>query len=246
MHKSRHTRTRIDDSSWHPNRFGLTWIEWIVMLAIIGVMVALLLPAQRGSRPATRRMQCKNNLKQIGLALYNYHDAFGSFPPPYTVDADGHRLHSWRTLILPYAEQKPLYDTIDLSKPWDDPENSEAFEKSLEVYRCPSGMDLKDNFTTYLALVREDAAFHPDRSRALSEFADPSRTAIVVDVPVAESVHWMSPQDTDPAILNNLSKETFTSHTDGTHILMADGSVVWVNEETPSEELREFQTISND
>ncbi|MEL7264459.1 MAG: DUF1559 domain-containing protein [Planctomycetota bacterium] len=66
-------------------------------------------------------MACSNNVKQIGLGLANYHASWNSFPPAYTVDANGNRLHSWRTLILPYVEQQPLYDRIDLTKPWDDP-----------------------------------------------------------------------------------------------------------------------------
>ncbi len=74
------------------------------IIAIIGiglVLLVLLMPFSRG-REAPRRTQCKNNLKQIGLAFHNYHDDHGVFPPAYTVDENGTRLHSWRTLILPY------------------------------------------------------------------------------------------------------------------------------------------------
>ena len=73
-------------------------------------------------------MQCANNLKQIALALRNYESVYHALPPAYTVDAEGKPLHSWRTLILPYLEQQALYDKIDLSKPWDDPANKEAYE----------------------------------------------------------------------------------------------------------------------
>ena len=86
---------------------------WIVPVGCL--VIALMLPAQRRAREPARRSQCKNNLKQIGLALHNYHETYGAFPPAYTVDADGKRLHSWRTLILPYLDQAPLYDKIDFS-----------------------------------------------------------------------------------------------------------------------------------
>ncbi|APZ94979.1 DUF1559 domain-containing protein [Fuerstiella marisgermanici] len=95
-------------------------VKVVGLVLIGGVLLAMLLPFNRGSE-APRRLQCKNNLKQIGLALHNYHDVYEAFPPAFTVNSDGHPLHSWRTLILPFMEQQALYDSIDLSKPWSDP-----------------------------------------------------------------------------------------------------------------------------
>lgn len=88
------------------HRHGFSVIKICLAIAIVAISVALFLPATRNVRPAAYRSQCKNNLKQIGLALHNYHDEYQAFPPAYTVDADGKPLHSWRTLILPYMEQK--------------------------------------------------------------------------------------------------------------------------------------------
>ena len=102
-----------------------TIILVVVLIAVIGsvtvggVLVALLLPAVQAARESARRMQCSNNLKQVALAMHNYHDTYQSFPPAYTVDADGNKLHSWRTLLLPYIEQAALYDLslIHISEP---------------------------------------------------------------------------------------------------------------------------------
>ena len=69
-----------------------------------GILIALLLPAVQAAREAARRTQCSNNLKQIGLAMHNYHDVNQQFPPAYIADADGQPMHSWRVLILPYLE----------------------------------------------------------------------------------------------------------------------------------------------
>ena len=113
---------------------GFTLIELLVVVAIIALLIAMLLPAVRSAGPAAVRSQCINNLKQVALALYNYEDEYKTLPPAYTVDANGRPLHSWRTLILPYLEQGPLYRTIDLAKPWDDPANSEALKTALPVY----------------------------------------------------------------------------------------------------------------
>jgi len=100
-------------------RYGFTLVELLVVIAIIGVMVGLLLPAVQAAREAARRMQCSNNLKQVGLALQNYHDTFKSFPSGYIVDtatagtAEG---WAWGALILPYIEQGALHEQLGVTQ----------------------------------------------------------------------------------------------------------------------------------
>ena len=84
------------------------------------------------------------------------------------VDADGKLLHSWRTLILPYLDQKPLYDSIDLSKPWDDPANATAYNTVVPVYRCPSAI-CPEKHTPYLANVASDGSFRAAERRKHSD-----------------------------------------------------------------------------
>ncbi|MDG2391726.1 MAG: DUF1559 domain-containing protein [Planctomycetaceae bacterium] len=101
---------------------GFTLIELLVVIAIIAVLVALLLPAVQQAREAARRSACKNNLKQLGLALHNYHDTHSIFPNSYdsyfaggTPSRSFPRNHSWMTMILPFVDQAPLYNSIDFS-----------------------------------------------------------------------------------------------------------------------------------
>lgn len=101
-------------------RRGFTLIELLVVIAIIAVLIALLLPAVQQAREAARRSTCKNNMKQIGLAIHNYHDTFNLFPMSYTTDGIFNvttRGKSWIIGILPYIDQAPLYNTIDQSAP---------------------------------------------------------------------------------------------------------------------------------
>jgi len=108
-----------------PGRNGFTLVELLVVIAIIGILIALLLPAVQSAREAARRAQCSNNLKQIGLALHNYHSAFKVFPPAgvgygwCTEEQYGDSLilnaSGW-SMLLPYLEQQPLYDEYDCTK----------------------------------------------------------------------------------------------------------------------------------
>ena len=123
---------------------GFTLIELLVVIAIIAILIALLLPAVQQAREAARRTQCKNNLKQIGLGFHNYHDTFRTFPKPATlgltvstglVVTQG---ASWSTMLLPYMDQAPLYNTIDTDRSPYDPVNVAATETILQGFLCPS------------------------------------------------------------------------------------------------------------
>jgi len=133
--------------------------QFLACLGIVAALVALWLPASRGGREPARRSQCKNNLKQIGLALHNYVDHHGVLPPAYTVDANGKRLHSWRTLILPYLDQAELFNRIDLSKPWDDPVNEKAFQTGVGVFGFTSS-NVPKGSTSNMLIVTSNGILH--------------------------------------------------------------------------------------
>jgi len=106
-----------------------------VVIAIIAILIALLLPAVQQAREAARRSQCKNNLKQMGLALHNYHDAHKVFPISH---GDTGNSFGWRSLVLPYIDQAPLYNQINFSGNIVDAGNLAVAQTPMTVYRCPS------------------------------------------------------------------------------------------------------------
>ncbi len=222
---------------------GRRLAELLTVVAIIGILVALLLPAVRTSREPARRTQCANNLKQIALALQNYESVYHSLPPAYTVDTEGKPLHSWRTLILPYVEQKSLYDRIDLSKPWDDPANKEVRETTLAVYQCPSAV-CPPGHTTYLAVVAPGGCFRPAGPRKLSEITD-SRdlTLMVVDVDPDHGVPWMSPSDADEQWLLQLGDPARLPHPGGVQAVCVGGNVIILGSGSKAATLRALISI---
>lgn len=136
-------------------RRGFTLIELLVVIAIIAVLIALLLPAVQQAREAARRTQCKNNLKQMGLALHNYHDVYNRFPNGSVATAQSGYGLSWYARILPYVDQAPLYNQLTFSgnsPGWayspgnaEGAQNGAAFQNvSLSFVNCPSSpMDAK-------------------------------------------------------------------------------------------------------
>jgi prepilin-type N-terminal cleavage/methylation domain-containing protein/prepilin-type processing-associated H-X9-DG protein len=138
----------------HPHRRGFTLIELLVVIAIIAVLIALLLPAVQAAREAARRAQCVNNLKQLGIAMHNYHDSLGSFPIGLmgfrspTAVANGNKYpngslasnnrRTWAWLILPFIEQGTLANAINYSLPYNNHAQDTAVRIIPATFLCPS------------------------------------------------------------------------------------------------------------
>lgn len=130
-------------------RIGFTLVELLVVISIIGLLLAMLLPAVQAAREAARRMSCTNNLKQVGLALHLYHDTFQSLPVGWEAfapstglpDFEGEPGWSWSARILPYMEQGALFgQKVHLDLPITAPVNAEARVYEVRAFRCPSDL----------------------------------------------------------------------------------------------------------
>lgn len=120
-------------------RHAFTLVELLVVIAIIGVLIALLLPAVQQAREAARRMHCSNNLKQLGLALHNYHGAYNTFPP---AGITSNQL-SWHVFILPFLEQSAIHAQVDFTQgTLQDPGKKENGIHRIDAYLCPSATDV--------------------------------------------------------------------------------------------------------
>jgi len=115
---------------------GFTLVELLVVIAIIGVLVALLLPAVQAAREAARRMQCSNNLRQMGIALHNYHDVNQWFPMNYRPVQGG--TYSWMQALLPFIEQQTMYNQLTLGGRVNLANNTRIANTPIKTYRCPT------------------------------------------------------------------------------------------------------------
>ena len=225
-------------------RRGFTLVEFFVVIAILGMLVALLLPAARSARPASLRSGCKNHLKSLGLALWNYSDENGAFPPPVTRDQNGRELHSWRTLVLPQlaamnhsqlSNAGPLARAIDLSQPWDSAANQSVLDRldSLGAFRCPAG-ELDEHHTHYLALIGEDGTIGAPSLTALAaerfEYEDPDLYPLIIEVRSDHAVPWMQPTDITAADFRANWREIINdAHAGGFQLCWSDGTVSFLS-----------------
>src|SRR5262245_17911071 len=140
-----HLMSYIYTDSPRYHRSALTLVELLVVIAIIGMLVALLLPAIQSAREAARRAHCMNNLREIGLALHQHHDAYGKFPPgwvqaPFTVP-QGKIIqggHGFGPFLLPFIEERALADIYRWDKRSQGPENQPVATTQLKIVQCPS------------------------------------------------------------------------------------------------------------
>ena len=134
-------------------RVGFTLIELLVVISIIGILIALLLPAVQAAREAARKVRCQNNLHQMGIALHAYESTWGSFPMGYEAWTNANPLMtspgwSWATAILPQMESRVVYDAININLPVEDPSNLTGRMVELSSFICPSDRETGRFFVT--------------------------------------------------------------------------------------------------
>ena len=174
-------------------------IESAPSIAVIGVLVALLLPAVQASREAARRVQSLNNMRQIQLAMNNYHSAHQKFPARAIFDKNGKPLLSWRVQILPFIEGKALQQQFRMDEPWDSEHNKQLIAAMPSIYRNPNRP--ADGKTNYLLPVgkgtsRFDTLFGGEEGLRIRDIRDgTSKTVMIVEADESRAVIWTKPDD---------------------------------------------------
>ncbi len=224
----------------------------LALVVILCTMLAvLLLPARSPCREAMRRAYCFRNLKQIGLALHQYHDAYHCFPPPHVADQAGRPLYSWRVLILPFLDRQDLYEQWRLDEPWDSPHNWPLAEQTVKVFQCPAVHHAAEAFTSYLAVVGPGMAWEQGECLTVRDFPDNvSDTVMVVEIADTD-VNWAAALDLEGAAMspaiNDESRPSISSRHPGVaNVLFADGSVKVLGTELEAEIVEALLTRDGD
>lgn len=163
--------------------------------SIEALLVAVTPPLEQ-ARSEARRSQSMNNLKQLGLAMHNFYDAYKRLPAIGTFDATGKPLLSWRVHILPYVEQQKLYDQFRRDEPWDSEHNRKLIAKMPEIFRCPASKHKAEHgLATYRLVVGEHTPFPGREGIELKQIIDgTSNTIMAVEVDDDHTVVWTKPE----------------------------------------------------
>jgi hypothetical protein len=217
---------------------------WLVLSCLLGLLLFVvgLLPAISAAREAAKLCTCHCPMKQLVLALHNYNQQYGCFPPAYIADKNGRPLHSWRALILPefgdydYPFQKYKYD-----EPWDGPNNKKLLAARPMTFVCPNDEDAfapGATQTSYAAVLGANAAWPGEKPRRFADFGPAASSTIMLVEVTGAGIAWTEPSDLNLDLLGSPSNRVtvsshhfpnptffFRSPPAGVNVALADGSV---------------------
>lgn len=226
----------------------------IAMLVGFSLLTTMMMPVTP-ARVAARRVQCKNNLKNIGLALHNFSEQHNGLPNP-AIETDPPR--SWRVDVLPYLDQHALRASYHDDSTWESQVNLEPGRHG-QIYVCPSMAnpfdDQKRTLTCYAAVTGPASVFSPENRSVFPRVPDGSSTTIMVIEACGRRIAWTDPRDVDvsdsPIKINSVGKQPGESpaigsspHIGGCHVLMANGSVRFITENIDESLLKKLLTAS--
>ena len=215
------------------------------------VLVAALLPAVSAARAAARRMASANNLKQIGIAMHNFHETYGGLPAAYNTDKNGKPLLSWRVHLLPFVEGDQLYRQFKLDEPWDSEHNKKLISRMPAVYFSPASTNDLGK-TNYMALRTTSSVIIPPKAAVngkkmpignrIRDITDgTSNTVMVVEASDAKAVIWTKPDDFVPDA-KDPAKGLPGLWRSGFQVLFSDGSVHFITPEIDINVLKAIYT----
>ena len=225
--------------------FLVLGIVFFVMVVVIGVLVALLLPAVSQARTAARTVQSKNNLKQIGLALHNYHDVYGMLPPGGIYTKNNEPYNAWMTSLLPYVEQANLYNDIDFNQPWTASQNQLVFRTKVVSFLNPNlGPEVSSVGGGFGAshYAGNSQVLKKNGSIKISDIVDGTSNTFLAGEVSGGFMAWGDPENRrDPANGFGTAPNQFGGPANGrggVNMLMADGTVRFISENIDPQTLK--------
>jgi hypothetical protein len=210
-----------------------------LVLLVVGIVPGLLHAIE-----AVNRTQCKCNMKQLGLAMHNYHDAFKVYPPAAIRDQQGKPLLSWRVAILPFLEEQDLYRQFHLNESWNSPHNLPLARRMPPQFRCPSDRTSRPNAASYVIVIGEETYFPPDGQVNVHNVIDGTSFTVMVGEVAGNAVPWTKPDD---LVFDQrfTGKGNFSSaHPAGWQVLMGDGTCRFISDRVEPRILRALMTIA--
>lgn len=232
---------------------GCAFAGCVVLTLFVGWF---LLPTTSHPPEAYHRSACKNNLKNLGLALHSYHDTYKTFPPAIVRDTTGRPYLSWRTLVLPYVVQDVGYENYKFDEPWDSPHNTNLLPGNIEVFRCPSNKtNPKTATTNYVAVIGPNTAWRSDGTVvSIKDITDGTSNTILLVETQEAGIHICEPRDlsldqmvlkiNSPVGQGLSSDHRLKAQSLGIHVLMADGIVRWFPNDVPPDVIYAMLTIN--
>lgn len=219
----------------------LPWRKWMPLLVYVSgvlVVLAILFPLILSARDAARRASSKNNLKQLGLSLHNYHDVHRCFPPGGIFTEDGTPMHGWMSFDMPFIDANHAYDRLNFDEPWDDPFNLAIFTMKAEVFLNPQieSVQTRQGFGL-LHYPGNAALFPPNGSVTIGDISPGLSNVWLCSETFEKWQPWGSPYN-----WHQLSWAPPVAEREsgwkggGAHLLMADGSVRFVNADANQEQ----------
>ncbi|QDT91058.1 DUF1559 family PulG-like putative transporter [Gimesia algae] len=225
------------------------WLELGVVAGIMILLLALLVPAVHRAREQARKSSSKNNLKQIGLALHNYHETFLCFPPGGTIREDGLAMQGWMIMLMPFLDASPYYNMVDSSLPWNSPENFPVCGLSKPVYQIPEtdmGRTSAGHGVTFY--LGNPNLLHRNSSIQLKQIrAEIAHNWLAGEV-AGKYQPWAYPFNWRPLGTKLCDGPDSFGHSawDGANILLTDGRVSYFSKQTSPEVLKRMAELPPD
>jgi hypothetical protein len=210
----------------------------IALTAFLIVRGAVRADDAKPDKQPARNWQSVNRLKQLALAMHNYHSVYGKFPAAAVFDKDGKPLLSWRVLLLPFVEEEKMFKEFHLDEPWDSEHNKKLLERRPKVYNVDSA-ELKSGETAFLVFTGKGTVFEGTTGLSIPEIVDGTSNTLLI-VESARAVPWTKPEDLvyDPA--RPLPRLGLVDA--GFNGVFCDARVRWLKLPMPEKELRALVT----